>query len=41
MRRKLSVTVKTAEGEALLICKGAAEEKLAECTSNQQNGQSL
>lgn len=41
IRRKLSVTVKTAEGEALLICKGAAEEMLAVCTSYQQNGQSL
>ncbi|MEX9778882.1 magnesium-translocating P-type ATPase [Providencia manganoxydans] len=40
VRRKLSVTVRTPEGDALLICKGAAEEMLAVCTHYQQNGQS-
>ncbi|HHR6392878.1 TPA: magnesium-translocating P-type ATPase [Providencia alcalifaciens] len=41
IRRKLSVTVKTPEGEALLICKGAAEEMLAVCQSYQQDGHSV
>lgn len=41
IRRKLSVTVKTPEGEALLICKGAAEEMLAVCQSYQQDGHSI
>ncbi|HHR6036175.1 TPA: magnesium-translocating P-type ATPase [Providencia alcalifaciens] len=41
IRRKLSVTVKTPEGEALLICKGAAEEMLAVCQSYQQGGHSV
>lgn len=41
IRRKLSVTVKTPEGEALLICKGAAEEMLAVCQSYQQDGYSV
>uniref|UniRef100_UPI002AA0AF0C magnesium-translocating P-type ATPase n=2 Tax=Providencia TaxID=586 RepID=UPI002AA0AF0C len=40
IRRKLSVSVRTPAGEALLICKGAAEEMLAVCTSYQHNGQS-
>lgn len=40
IRRKLSITVRTPEGSALLICKGAAEEMLAVCTSYQQAGQS-
>ncbi len=38
IRRKLSVTVKTPEGDALLICKGAAEEMLAVCHSYQHDG---
>lgn len=41
IRRKLSVTVKTPEGDALLICKGAAEEMLAVCRSYQQDGHSV
>ncbi|ATG17884.1 magnesium-translocating P-type ATPase [Providencia alcalifaciens] len=41
IRRKLSVTVKTPKGEALLICKGAAEEMLAVCQSYQQDGHSV
>lgn len=41
IRRKLSVAVKTPEGEALLICKGAAEEMLAVCQSYQQDGHSV
>lgn len=40
IRRKLSVTVRTPSGEALLICKGAAEEMLAVCQHYQQDGQS-
>lgn len=39
IRRKLSVTVRTPKGEALLICKGAAEEMLAVCQSYQQDGE--
>ncbi|HBO23584.1 MAG TPA: magnesium-translocating P-type ATPase [Providencia sp.] len=39
IRRKLSVSVMTPEGDALLICKGAAEEMLAACQYYQQNGE--
>ncbi|MBP6120780.1 MAG: magnesium-translocating P-type ATPase [Providencia heimbachae] len=41
IRRKLSVTIRTPEGDALLICKGAAEEMLVACQSYQQNGESF
>ncbi|WP_265498254.1 magnesium-translocating P-type ATPase [Providencia rustigianii] len=41
IRRKLSVTVKTPEGNALLICKGAAEEMLSACQHYQQDGKTI